>query len=83
MKAILFGLSFLAISAAAAGAHECPALQAQIDKEFGKRFDRTASTARSLAAQAMSLHKTGKHAESVQKYDEAAKAGGLQLMHKK
>jgi hypothetical protein len=83
MKAILFGLSLLAISAAAAGAHECPALQTQIDKEFGRRFDRSASGARSVAAEAMALHRAGKHAESVQKYDDAAKAGGMQLMHKK
>jgi hypothetical protein len=62
-----------------ASAFQCPKLQAQIDKEFGRRFDRTASSTRNMAAQAAALHKTGKHAESVQKYQEAAKAGGLQL----
>ena len=83
MKTIVLAASLLAFSAAAAGAHECPALQAQIDKEFGKRFDRTAAGARSAAAEAMALHRAGKHAESVKKYDDAAKAGGLELMHKK
>jgi hypothetical protein len=83
MKAIVLGVSLLMVSAAAAGAGECPALQAQIDKEFGKRFDRTAATARATAAEAMTLHRAGKHADSVKKYDDAAKAGGMELMHKK
>ena len=83
MKAIVLGVSLLALSASAAGAHECPALQAQIDKAFGKRFDKTAASTRSMAAEAMALHRAGKHADSVKKYDDAAKAGGMELMHKK
>lgn len=82
MKAIVLGVSLLMVSAAAAGAGECPALQAQIDKEFGKRFDKSAAAAKALAAEGMALHRAGKHAESVAKYDEAAKAGGIMLKHK-
>ena len=83
MKKILLGLALVAMSATVAGAFECPALQAQIDKQLGKRFDRQAGTARALAAQALALHKAGKHADSVKKYDEAAKAAAMQLTHKK
>jgi len=64
-------------------AFQCPQLQAQIDKEFGKRFDRTATTARSTAAEAAALHRAGKHAESVKMYEDAAKAGGLKLSEAK
>jgi hypothetical protein len=80
---ILLSLAMLMATATAAIAGECPLLQAQIDKEYGKRFDKTAAAVKSMAAEAMALHRSGKHAESVQKYDEAAKAGGMTLMHKK
>lgn len=83
MKRIVMSLVMIAAAATAAGAGECPALQAQIDKEYGKRFDKTAASVKSIAAEAMALHRAGKHADSVAKYDEAAKAGGMQLMHKK
>jgi len=63
----------------AAGASQCPMLGAQIDKALGQRFDKTASNARNMAAQAAGLHKAGKHAESEKMYQEAAKAGGVKL----
>jgi hypothetical protein len=62
-----------------ASASQCPTLQAQIDKEFGKRFDRMATDVRTTAAQAAALHRAGKHAESMKMYEDAAKAGGLKL----
>lgn len=62
-----------------ASASQCPKLGAQIDKELGKRFDKTASGARTMAAQASALHRAGKHAESEKMYQEAAKAGGVKL----
>lgn len=83
MKRILLGVILAGAVTGVASAGECPMLQAQIDKEFGKRFDKTAAAAKSLAAEGMALHKAGKHAESVAKYDEAAKAGGIMLQHKK
>jgi hypothetical protein len=83
MKAMLLALGMLAMFAVVANASECPNLQAQIDKQFGTRFDNQAAAARAMAAQAAGLHKAGKHADSVKAYDDAAKAGGMQLMHKK
>jgi hypothetical protein len=83
MRRVLFSVALLAATATAAGAAECPLLQAQVDKSVGNRFDAGAANARALAAQAMQLHKDGKHADSVKKYDEAAKAAGLTLTHKK
>jgi len=50
-------------------------LQAQIDAAVGTRYDSNAARAKALAAEAWALHQAGKHAESVAKYDEAAKSG--------
>jgi len=83
MKTVMIALAVLALTATTALAFECPTLQAQIDQAFGKRFDAQAASAKQLATQAAALHKAGKHAESVKMYDAAAKAGGLQLKHKK
>ena len=82
MKTMLLGIAMLVAMPLTAMAGQCPALQAQIDKEFSKRFDGTASTVKQLAAQADALHKSGKHAESVKKYEEAAKAGNIKLQMK-
>src|SRR5439155_6342395 len=46
MRAILLGAALVFASAAVAGAGEWPMLQAQIDTQFGKRFDRQATEAR-------------------------------------
>ncbi len=83
MSSLLLTLVVLVVWTVAASASECPLLQAQIDKEFGRRFDKQATNARALAAEANALHKAGKHADSVKKYDEAAKEAGLMLEHKK
>jgi hypothetical protein len=80
-KLLVLGIVLLG-AAATASAGECPALQAQIDEEFGRRFDGQASRVRQIAKEADGLHKAGKHADSVKKYDEAAKAGGLNLTQK-
>ena len=82
MRAILLGVALVFVSVAVAGAGECPMLQAQIDTQFGKRFDRQATEARTKAAEAMALHKAGKHEESVKAYEEAAKLGEIQLTRK-
>lgn len=83
MRAILLGTALLFVSATAAGAGECPMLQAQIDAQFGKRFDRQATETKAKAAEAMALHKAGKHDESVKLYDEAAQLGSIQLTRSK
>lgn len=83
MKRILLGVILVGAVSGVASAGECPMLQAQIDKEYGKRFDKTAAEVKSLAGEAMALHRAGQHAESVKKYEDAAKAGGVTLERKK
>ncbi len=83
MKFYVMALVLVAATAAPALATECPTLQKQIDAAVGTRADAGAANAKALAAEAWALHQAGKHAESVAKYDEAAKAAGLTLMHKK
>jgi hypothetical protein len=83
MKTLVTALVLVAWAAAPALAGQCPMLQAQIDKAIGNRFDPGAANARSIAAQANSLHVAGKHSESEAKYDDAAKAAGITLEKKK
>jgi hypothetical protein len=82
MKLVVMVLALVASAAGPALATECPALQAQIDKAVGTRYDASAGNAKDLAQQAWALHQAGKHAESVAKYDEAAKAAGITLTKK-
>ncbi len=82
MKLFVMVLALVASAAGPALASECPALQAQIDKAVGNRYDASAGNAKALAREAWALHQEGKHAESVVKYDEAAKAAGLTLTKK-
>lgn len=64
-------------------AGECPMLQGQMEKQVNNRFDGSAYAAREKMKEASALHQSGKHAESVAKYDEAAQAVGAKLEHKK
>jgi hypothetical protein len=82
MKNLVTALILVASVAGPALANECPTLQAQMDAALGQRYDPNAANAKQLAAQAWALHQAGKHAESVAKYDEAAKAAGITLKHK-
>ena len=82
MKSFVTALVLVASAAAPALAGQCPTLQAQIDRAIGTRYDPSAANAKQLAAQAWTLHQTGKHAESEAKYDEAAKAAGITLQKK-
>ncbi|MFQ5521290.1 MAG: hypothetical protein ACE5FK_07830 [Candidatus Methylomirabilia bacterium] len=83
MKKLLIAMAMVAFAATPALAFECPLLQKQIDATYGSRMDATAANVKAIAAEAWALHKGGKHAQSVAKYDEAAKAGGMMLKHKK
>lgn len=80
---LLIALTLLAFTASPVLANECPTLQEQINKAFGKRSDRTAASVKALAREAWALHKAGQHDESVAKYEEAAKKGGIELKHMK
>ena len=83
MKVLALGFAVVAATAGPASASECPTLQKQIDAAVGNRADGAAAQARALAADAWALHQAGKHAESMAKYDEAAKAAAITLTHKK
>ena len=82
MKSFVTALVLVLSAAVPALASQCPMLQAQIDKAIGTRYDPSAANAKQLAAQAWALHQSGKHAESEAKYDEAAKAAGIELQKK-
>ena len=82
MKKLLIGMAVVLLSASPVLAGQCPLLQKQIDTAVGNRFDAGAASARSLAAEGAALHSGGKHAESVAKYQEAAKAAGIELKMK-
>lgn len=82
MKIALAVLALVVSAAGPAFAGQCPALQAQLDKALGQRYDAGAANAKVMAKDAMALHQAGKHAESVAKYDDAAKAAGVKLEKK-
>jgi hypothetical protein len=82
MNRFVAAVALIASTISPALANECPTLQAQIDAALGTRYDPNATNAKALAAEAWALHQAGKHAESVAKYDEAAKAAGITLKHK-
>jgi len=83
LLSIATAIALVGICGGPALAGECPMLQAQMDRQVNNRLDSAAYTARETAKQASALHQSGKHAESVAKYDEAAKAVGVKLEHKK
>ncbi len=74
-------VAVVAFGAVMAQASECPLLVKQLNEA---KVDDPAKAAevKKLAAEAQKLHEAGKHAESVAKAEEAAKAGGITLMHK-
>ena len=76
------GALALGLMASPALAAQCPLLIKQISDATGNRLDAAGNTAKALAAEADALHKAGKHAESVAKAQEAAKAIGLTLKMK-
>ncbi|HEY7437559.1 MAG TPA: hypothetical protein VIE41_20625 [Methylomirabilota bacterium] len=83
LLSIAIATALVGICGGPALAGECPLLQAQMERQVNNRFDSAAYQARENMRQAAALHQSGKHAESVAKYDEAAKAVGVKLEHKK
>jgi hypothetical protein len=77
MKTLLLVSVVVAFTAAPALADDCMMRQVQIDKAFGKRFDKQATKVRSIAYDGSRLCKAGKTKDGLMKYDEAAKEGGL------
>jgi hypothetical protein len=82
MKMLLMALSIVALAAAPALANQCPLLIKQIQDATAGKTDEASKKAVALANEAKALHDAGKHAESVAKADEAAKAINLTLKKK-
>jgi hypothetical protein len=82
MKTLVLAMGFLAAGIGSAVASECPLLHQQVMSEAQRRLDSGAYTAKQLAAEGEKLHADGKHAESMAKYEEAAKAVGITLTRK-
>jgi hypothetical protein len=84
MRTILLSLALVALVAlpayAATEAEQCNTVSKEIDKAFGKRFDKQASSVRSKQAQAKKLQAQGKHGDALKVYEAAAKEGGLHVM---
>ncbi len=82
MKTILLTIAALGFAVSPALAHECPLLHKQVMAAAEYRLDDAAFKAKMMAAEGDDLHKAGKHDESVAKYNEAANALGITLVHK-
>jgi hypothetical protein len=85
MRLLSIGIAtaLVGVCGAPALANECPLLQRQMDRQVNNRLDNASYQAKEKMKEAAALHKAGKHAESVAKYDEAAKIIGVTLDHKK
>jgi hypothetical protein len=75
-------LAIVVLAAAPALANQCPLLIKQVQDATAGKTDEASKKANALAAEAKALHDSGKHAESVAKADEAAKAINLMLKKK-
>jgi hypothetical protein len=82
MKMLMMALAVIAFAAAPALANQCPLLIKQIQDATAGKTDDASKKAAAMAAEAKALHDSGKHAESVAKADEAAKAINLSLKKK-
>src|ERR1700730_6955474 len=74
MKILMMALAIVAFAVAPALANQCPLLIKQIQDATAGKTDDASKKANALGAEAKALHDSGKHAESVAKADEAAKA---------
>jgi len=82
MKMLMMALAIVALAAAPALASQCPLLIKQVQDATAGKTDDASKKAMALATEAKALHDSGKHAESVAKADEAAKAIKLSLKKK-
>ena len=82
MRQIALALGLVAVLAGPAVAFQCPLLIKQIEDATAGKTDANSTKARELAAEAKKLHEAGKHAESIAKADDAAKAINLALKKK-
>ncbi len=84
LKAFVIAIAALVLLASPALASQCPLLIKQLNEavEKMKADDAKVKKAKPLIAEAQKLHDGGKHADSVKKADEAAKALGVELKKK-
>jgi hypothetical protein len=82
MKALAMALAVVALAAGPALAFQCPLLIKQIQDATAGKTDAASKKAVALANEAKALHDQGKHAESVAKAEDAAKAINLTLKKK-
>ena len=85
LKAFVIAVVALALMVTPALASQCPLLIKQLNDAVAKMpaNDPKVVKATPLIAEAQKLHDGGKHADSVAKADEAAKALGIELTKKK
>jgi hypothetical protein len=79
---LLMALAIVAMATVPVLASQCPLLIKQVQDATAGKTDEASKKAAALAAEAKALHDSGKHAESVAKADEAAKAINLSLKKK-
>jgi hypothetical protein len=82
MRILILTLAVLALVVGPALASQCPALIKQVNDAVAGKTDAKSAKAKTLAAEAQKLHADGKHADSVAKAEEAAKAINLTLKKK-
>jgi hypothetical protein len=82
MRNLIVALGVVGLLAGPAMANQCPLLIKQVMDATAGKTDDASKKAQALAAEAKTLHDAGKHAESVAKADEAAKAINLTLKKK-
>src|SRR5688572_29250073 len=82
LKTFLIAVAVLVLATGQALAFQCPLLIKQIQDATAGKTDANSAKANELAAEAKKLHDAGKHAESVAKAEDAAKAINLALKKK-
>ena len=81
-KSLLIALAAVVFTAGQALAFQCPLLIKQVQDATAGKSDANSAKANALAAEAKKLHDAGKHAESIAKAEEAARAINLALKKK-
>ncbi len=82
LKTLAMALALVGLVAGPVLANQCPLLIKQVMDATAGKTDDASKKAVTLANEAKALHDSGKHAESVAKAEEAAKAINLTLKKK-
>jgi hypothetical protein len=82
LKTLLIAIAMVTMAVTPALAFQCPLLIKQVQDATAGKSDAASTKANELAAESKKLHDAGKHAESIAKAEEAAKAINLTLKKK-